>query len=208
MCHGGCDCQGPWERVTFLAYDPVSTGRHVLVTEVGEGRGQFDGQHCLKRRNKMILRGRRLLWWRVLRPGLPFPQAQGAWEAAGLGARGLPSGPTSATDCYVTLSNSLPHLGSRGVCQRGLSGPFCLDGSRSSVKGGRVGTAFEETGSSLQAWEWGPGGFPSPCGAGTQDCLGLRWRRRLSQGSFPVRGHPASRVEGCLGIFLGGGLGN
>lgn len=28
--------------------------------------------------------------------------------------------------------------------------------------GGGVGIAFEETGSSLQAWEWGPGGFPSP----------------------------------------------
>lgn len=169
MCHGGCDCQGPWERVTFLAYDPVSTGRHVLVTEVGEGRGQFDGQHCLKRRNKMILRGRRLLWWRVLRPGLPFPQAQGAWEAAGLGARGLPSGPTSATDCYVTLSNSLPHLGSRGVCQRGLSGPFCLDGSRSSVKGGAgrdclrrnwlfsPGLGVGARWFSISVWGWHPG---------------------------------------------------
>ena len=73
--------------------------------------------------------------------------------------------------------------------------------------GGRVGTAFEETGSSLQAWEWGPGGLSSPCGAGTQDCLGLTWRRRLSQGSFPVREHPASRVEGCLGIFFGGAWG-
>ena len=95
MCHGGCDCQGPWERVTFLAYDPVSTGRRVLVTEVGEGRGQFDGQHCLKQRNKMILRGRRLPWWRALRPGLPFPQARGAWEAAGLGAGGAGAGRTA-----------------------------------------------------------------------------------------------------------------
>lgn len=56
MCHGGCDCQGPWEWgvVTFLAHDPVSTGQHVLVTVVGGGRGQFDGQHCLKQRNEMI----------------------------------------------------------------------------------------------------------------------------------------------------------
>ena len=106
MCHGGCDCQGPWERVTFLAYDPVSTGRRVLVTEVGEGRGQFDGQHCLKQRNKMILRGRRLPWWRALRPGLPFPQARGAWEAAGLGAGGLPSSPTSATHCLCGLGEA------------------------------------------------------------------------------------------------------
>lgn len=44
--------------VTFLAHDPVSTGQHVLVTVVGGGRGQFDGQHCLKQRNEMIPRGR------------------------------------------------------------------------------------------------------------------------------------------------------
>lgn len=52
----------------------------------------------------MILRGETAGWEGPLSPGLPFPQARGAWEAAGLGAGGLPSGPTSATDCYVTLS--------------------------------------------------------------------------------------------------------
>lgn len=197
MCRGGCDCQGPWERVTFLAYDPVSTGRRVLVIEVGEGRGQFDGQHCLKQRNTMILRGRRLPWWRALGPGLPFSQAREAWEEAGLGAGGLPSGPISATDCYVTLSDSLPHLGSRGVCQRGLSGPFCLDGSRSSVKeGGWVGRDCLR-----RNWLFSPGlgvgarwfsvAEAAACGAGTQDCLELRWSWRFSQGSFPVRGRPA-----------------
>lgn len=195
--------------MTFLAYDPVSTGRRVLVTEVGEGRGQFDGQHCLKRRNTMILRGRRLPWWRALGPGLPFSQAREAWEEAGLGAGGLPSGPTSATDCYVTLSDSLPHLGSRGVCQRGLSGPFCLDGSRSSVKegGGWVGTAFEETGSSLQAWEWGPGGFPSPaaCGAGTQHCLGLRWELEVQSGVISCERAPCLLGLRAAWEFQGGG---
>lgn len=47
VCHGGCDCRGPWEWVTFLAHDPVSTGQLVLVTVVGGGKCQLDGQHCL-----------------------------------------------------------------------------------------------------------------------------------------------------------------
>lgn len=63
----GVTAKGPGsrERVTFLAHDPVSTGQRVLVTVVGGGRDQFDGQHCLKQRNKMILRGRRLTRWRA-----------------------------------------------------------------------------------------------------------------------------------------------
>lgn len=31
----------------------------------------MDGQHCLKQRNKLILRGRRRPWWRVVRPSFP-----------------------------------------------------------------------------------------------------------------------------------------
>lgn len=62
---------GVGERVTFLAHDPVSTGQRVLVTVVRGGRGQVDVQHCLRQRNKMILKGRGLPRWR----GLSFPQA-------------------------------------------------------------------------------------------------------------------------------------
>lgn len=64
--------------VTFLAHDPVSTGQHVLVTVVGGGRGQFDGQHCLKQRNEMISRGRRLTWWRARSGGFSSHKLQEA----------------------------------------------------------------------------------------------------------------------------------
>lgn len=87
----GVTAKGPGsrEQVTFLAHDPVSTAQRVLVTVVGGGRDQFDGQHCLNQRNKVILRGRRRLTvveghkW-----GLscsPAPEGRGARSRKNLG---------------------------------------------------------------------------------------------------------------------------
>lgn len=42
--------------------------------------------------------------------GFLFHNLQENVQALGLGSGGLASGPTSATDCHVTLSDSLPCL--------------------------------------------------------------------------------------------------
>lgn len=102
----------------------------------------------------MIPRGRRRHGGGPRGRGFPSHELQDALQAPGLGSGGLASDSTSATDCQVTLSGSLPcpslsfHIWEEEGSQRGFqvsSVPY----SRSSVKGVGVGPAFEETGSSL-----------------------------------------------------------